>query len=129
MQGRICGDQHFICKPQWLYRLLYVSLLHFTANQANVMYTILTKICIIVIYLSFHVKSTRNCKVISRILMKLGVFVVPMVLITHANFYPIHHIISGLWPQIFLSISWKMSLSWVTKSTSSLLHKFFESDY
>ena len=39
-----------------------------------------------VAYGSFHVKSPRNCKVTSRILTKLGVLVVPMVLITHTNF-------------------------------------------
>ena len=38
------------------------------------------------IYGSFHIKSPRFCKVTSRILMKLGVFVVPMVLTTHTNF-------------------------------------------
>ena len=37
-------------------------------------------------YGSFHVKSPRFCKVTSRILMKLGVFVVTMVLTTHTNF-------------------------------------------
>ena len=35
---------------------------------------------------SFHIKSPRFCKVTSRILMKLGVFVVSMVLTTHTNF-------------------------------------------
>ena len=35
---------------------------------------------------SFHVKSPRNCRFISWILTKLGVFVVPMVLIIHTNF-------------------------------------------
>ena len=35
---------------------------------------------------SFHIKSPRFCKVTSRILTKLGVFVVPMVLTTHTNF-------------------------------------------
>ena len=34
---------------------------------------------------SFHIKSTRNCNGSAWILTKLGVFVVPMVLITHTN--------------------------------------------
>ena len=35
---------------------------------------------------SFHAQSMKNCKDPPQILTKLGVFGVPMVLITHADF-------------------------------------------
>jgi len=37
-------------------------------------------------YGSFHAQSPKNCKNPPQILTKLGVFGVPTVLITHANF-------------------------------------------
>ena len=37
-------------------------------------------------YGSFHAQSTKNCKDPPQILTKLGVFGVPMVLITHVDF-------------------------------------------
>ena len=61
-------------------------------------------------------KGVIPCQIIkefwvtSRILMKLIVFVVPMVLTTHTNFWPRTSHGSDLWPQIFGQF-------WVTKST------------
>ena len=55
--------------------------------------------------------------VTSRILTKLGVFVVPMVLTTRTNFWL--HASHSFWfmTTIILNISWKIGPFWVTKST------------
>ena len=55
--------------------------------------------------------------VTSRILTKLGVFVVPMVLTTHSNFWP--HTLHSFWfmTTSILNILWKIGPFWVIKST------------